>query len=393
MLTPRPAPVVNATGVVVHTNLGRSILGEAAAARVAAAASGYLDLEYDRARGGRGSRGDHLAPLLEVLFPGAASVVVNNNASAILLALRVLAKGREVVLSRGELVEIGGSFRVPDIFAASGARLREVGTTNRTRRADYADAVGPRTAALLKVHTSNFRIVGFTEETTVEQLAGLADETGLPLIVDWGSGDLVDLGPFGIDDETPVAEILAAGADVVTFSGDKLLGGPQAGIAVGRPELIAKMKRDPMARVCRLDRLLIAALHETLSAYVRGTAFDEVPTLTMLALAPGEIDARARAVVEAVGPLPDGVALAVEDGVSRTGGGSSPTGERPTRLISIDAGDRGAHRLERALRQGPPPVIVRVHEDRVLVDLRTVRPGEDAVVARALAAALARLRR
>jgi L-seryl-tRNA(Ser) seleniumtransferase len=393
ILAPRPTPVINATGVVVHTNLGRSVLGRAAADRLARAASGYLDLEYDLARGARGRRGDHLAPLLDVLFPGAEAIVVNNNASAILLALRALARRREVVLSRGELVEIGGSFRVPEIFAASGAKLREVGTTNRTRLSDYAAAVGPKTAALLKVHTSNFRIVGFTEETSVTDLAGLAREAGVPLIVDWGSGDLIDLGPLGIDDETPVAEILAAGADVVTFSGDKLLGGPQAGIAVGRPESIARMRRDPMARVCRLDRLRIAALHETLSAYVRGRAFDEVPTLRMLALEPDAIGARAQAVVERLGDAAAGVAITVEDGVSRTGGGSSPTGERATRLLAIDAGERDAHRIERALRRRTPPVIARVHDGRVLLDLRTVPREEDCELARALGDALRAVRR
>jgi L-seryl-tRNA(Ser) seleniumtransferase len=235
--------VINATGVVVHTNLGRSLLSESAARRVAEASACYLDLELDLATGRRGSRDSHLEPLLARLFPGCAAAAFNNNAAAILIALRSLSRGRDVVVSRGELVEIGGSFRVPEILAASGARLKEVGTTNRTRLEDYAAALSPRTGALLKVHTSNFRIVGFTEETPLRALATLAREHRLPLVVDWGSGDLVDLRPLGIQDETPVREILDEGADLVTFSGDKLLGGPQAGIVVGRPELVARLRK------------------------------------------------------------------------------------------------------------------------------------------------------
>ena len=393
VIAPRPTAVVNATGIVVHTNLGRSVLSANAARRVAEAATGYLDLEYDLVRGRRGSRSDHLAPLMAVLFPGLDFVMVNNNAAAILLALRTLARGKEVVVSRGELVEIGGSFRVPDIFRASGARLREVGTTNRTRLADYEEAVGPRTAALLKVHTSNFRIVGFTEDTTIPDLAGLARRSGIPLIVDWGSGDLADLGPLALDDETPVSEIVAAGADLVTFSGDKLLGGPQAGFVVGKSETIARLRRDPMARVCRADRLLIAAMHETLRAYVTGRAFEEIPTLRMLAATPEDIGARAEHVLRRVADAVGDGGLAVEDGVSRTGGGSSPTGERPTRVLTVAAGERPAHRIERALRGGQPPVIARIHDGRVVLDLRTVDPGMDDVVADALVRALSSIRR
>ena len=393
VVAPRPIRVINATGVVVHTNLGRAVLSEAAARRVAEVSTDYLDLEYDLGRGGRGSRSDHLAPLMEVLFPGLDFVMVNNNAAAILLALRALACGKEVVVSRGELVEIGGSFRVPDIFRASGARLREVGTTNRTRLADYEQAVGPRTAGFLKVHTSNFRIVGFTEETSIPDLAGLARRSGIPLIVDWGSGDLVDLGPLGIEDETEVSAIVAAGADVVTFSGDKLLGGPQAGFALGGPDRIARLRRDPLARVCRADRLLIAAMHETLRAYVTGRAFEEIPTLRMLALAPEEIGARAQGVLRTVADVVGDAGLAIEDGISRTGGGSSPTGERPTRVLTVAAGERAAHRIERLLRAGTPPVIARVHDDRVVLDLRTVDPRSDAVVAEALVRALSSIRR
>ena len=384
LLGPAPREVINATGVIVHTNLGRAVLSEEAAGRVAAAARSYVDLEYDLARGKRGSRLDHLAPAMGRLFPGQSFLALNNNAAAILIALRALARGREVIVSRGELVEIGGAFRVPDILAVSGGRLREVGTTNRTRLADYEGAITERTGLLLKVHPSNFRIVGFTEETSVEQLAGLARRSGVPLVVDWGSGDLVDLAPLGIRDEIPVRELLQAGADLVTFSGDKLLGGPQAGIVVGRGKLVERVRRDPLARVCRLDRLQVAALRETLSAYVRGTAFAEVPTLRMLAATAAEIGRRAGRVRRELGRLGVGQArLTVIDGVSRTGGGSSPMGERPTRLLAIESAAEGATAFERRLRGGDPPVIARIQDGRVLLDLRTVLPTqEERLVAR-----------
>ena len=394
VLAPRPAPVLNATGVVVHTNLGRSVLSRPAAERLAETARHFVDLEYDLARGGRGHRQDHLAPLLRILFPGSAGIVVNTNAAAILIALRALARGREVVVSRGELVEIGGSFRVPEILAASGARLREVGTTNRTRVGDYQAALGPRTGAILKVHTSNFRIVGFTEDAGVAELAPLARSAGVPLVVDWGSGDLVDLGPAGIADEVPVGELIADGADVVTFSGDKLLGGPQAGFAVGRPDLIRKMARDPMARVCRIDRIVLAAVHATLRAYVTGRAWEEVPTLVMLTLSREAIAARAQRAVEALRAACPDAAIEVVPGVSRSGGGSSPMGEIPTALIAVTGrGDRAAHRLERRLRDGTPAVIARIHEDRVLLDLRTVPEDSDDTLVSRVAQALSPVRR
>jgi L-seryl-tRNA(Ser) seleniumtransferase len=391
LLGPAPRTVVNASGVVVHTNLGRSVLSEASARRVADAARTYVALEYDLSEGGRGSRGAHLEPLLGRLFPGYASLAVNNNAAAILLTLRALARGKEVVVSRGELVEIGGSFRVPEILSVSGAKLREVGTTNRTRLADYEDAIGPRTGLLLKVHPSNFRIIGFTEEAVVRELSELARRSGIPLVVDWGSGDLVDLEPLGIQDEQPVQRILAEGADLVTFSGDKLLGGPQAGIAVGRAELILRMRKDPLARACRLDRLLTAAMRETLSAYLRGSAMAEIPTLRMLALGAEEIGRRAEAVRAKVEEsVPGRARLDVVDGVSRTGGGSAPASERPTRLLSVQLAGADAATLERELRAGDPPVIGRIQGGRLLLDLRTVLPDQDELVARRLADAIRR---
>jgi L-seryl-tRNA(Ser) seleniumtransferase len=391
LLAPSPRLVINATGIVVHTNLGRSLLSEAAARRVAEAATAYMDLEYEIAEGRRGKRSAHLDPLLARLFPGRAAAAFNNNAAAILIVLRALARGKDVVVSRGELVEIGGSFRVPEILSASGARLREVGTTNRTRVGDYEEAIGPRTGLLLKVHTSNFRIVGFTEEATVSELAELARKASLPLAVDWGSGDLVDLSPLGIRDETPVGKILDDGADLVTFSGDKLLGGPQAGIVVGRSDLVARIRKDPMARVCRLDRILVCALRETLASYVRGRAFEEIPTLRMLALTPEVVGARASTVAREV-ERRTGISgrVAIADGVSRTGGGSSPVGERPTRLLAVSGRDGDAAPVERALRRGEPPVLGRLCEGSLLLDLRTVLPEQDSTLADRLAEAIRR---
>jgi L-seryl-tRNA(Ser) seleniumtransferase len=289
------------------------------------------------------------------------------------------------------LVEIGGSFRVPDILAASGARLREVGTTNRTRLADYREAITGKTGLLLKVHTSNFRIIGFTEETTIQSLAKLARERGLPLVVDWGSGDLVDLEPLGIKDEIPALKVLEAGADIVTFSGDKLLGGPQAGFAIGKPELIERLRKDPLARVCRLDGLLISAMARTLSAYVRGRQFEEVPTLRMLSATAESIGKRASKVKRKVGSLTGmGRQLKIIDGISRTGGGSSPAGERPTRLLALDWPEGDAAPVERRLRAVDPPVIGRVQDGRLLLDLRTVPPDLDDSLAELLAGAMLR---
>jgi len=390
LVDPRPRPVVNATGVIVHTNLGRSTLSAPAAEQIAAAARGYLDLEYDTRDGRRGDRLSHLEPLLDRLFPGHAFAVFNNNAAAILLCLRALSRGKEVLISRGELVEIGGSFRVPDILATSGARLHEVGTTNRTRVADFEQAVSPRTGMILKVHTSNFKIVGFTANPSIPSLARLAGRTGVPLVVDWGSGDLVDLAPLGIHDEMPVGRLLDEGADLVTFSGDKLLGGPQAGFVVGRRELVDRVRRDPLARAVRLDRLLIGAVHRTLAAYVRGTAFDEVPTLRMLAAEAREIGRRAnrvrREVVRRVSAARS--LLEVVDGVSRTGGGSSPTGERATRLLAVSLPERDAGAVERDLRTGTPSIVGRMQDGKLLLDLRTVLEEQEALLVDRLARSL-----
>lgn len=386
----RPIPLINATGVVVHTNLGRSLLSETAARQVAEAARGYLDLEYDIETGARGNRMAGLEPLMARLFPGYAFTVVNNNAAATLICLRALSRGKEALISRGELVEIGGSFRMPDVMEASGALLREVGTTNRTRLADYEAAITPEAGMILKVHTSNFRVVGFAEETSVGELASLSRKSKVPLVVDWGSGNLADLDRLGIRDESPVRRLLEEGAGLVTFSGDKLLGGPQAGFVVGRDDLVQRVRKDPLARVCRLDRLRIGALQQTLAAHLCDRAFEDLPTLRMLALDAAAIGERARRVMDEVGRRSGaGDRLELVDGVSRSGGGSAPTGERPTRLLAVSSPDGDAGAIERRLRTGRLPVIGRMSEGRLLLDLRTVLPEQDELLAARLVEALA----
>ena len=277
-------PVINATGVVLHTNLGRALLSERAIRRMAEVARSYTTLEYDLARGRRGSRTSHLDRLLGTLFPRRASQVVNNNAAAVLLALNTLAEGREVIVSRGELVEIGGSFRIPDIMRKSGAILREVGSTNKTRLADYERAIGPKTALLLKVHPSNYRIVGFTAQVTLREVASLGRRRRIPVMMDQGSGNLVDLGRYGVRDEPGVGDALAAGADLVCCSGDKLLGGPQAGLLLGKPALIKRTRENPLSRALRVDKMTYAALEAALLEYVRGSAADDLPVMRMIAL-------------------------------------------------------------------------------------------------------------
>ncbi|HUD70572.1 MAG TPA: L-seryl-tRNA(Sec) selenium transferase, partial [Dongiaceae bacterium] len=317
-------PLVNATGVVVHTNLGRAPLPAAAIERIQAVAGHYTTLEYDLARGDRGSRSSHLERLLGVHFPGCAGLAVNNNAAALLLALNTLAEGREVLVSRGELVEIGGSFRVPEIMAKSGAILREVGTTNRTRLADYERAISKRTALVLRVHPSNYRIVGFTASVEPAALAALARRRRVPFLVDQGSGNLVDLGPYGVRDEPTVQETLKAGADLACFSGDKLLGGPQAGILVGRPALVARLKANPLARALRADKILIAALEAVLLAHLRDDAAAILPVLRMITARRDTLEARARALADRLrSRLAGRLVVELTAGESVTGGGAA----------------------------------------------------------------------
>jgi L-seryl-tRNA(Ser) seleniumtransferase len=379
-------PVINATGVVLHTNLGRALLSDAATSRVVAVAGAYSNLELDLATKERGSRYAHVDGLLRRLTGAEDALVVNNNAAAVLLALESLARGREVVVSRGELIEIGGEFRIPDIMLRSGARLREVGTTNRTHLRDYAEAIGPDTALLLKVHASNYRVVGFTAAVSSRELVELGQARGLPVMEDLGSGSLVDLRSHGFPYEPTVPDVVGAGVDLVSFSGDKLLGGPQAGIVVGRRELIGRLKRNPLNRALRVDKLTVAALEATLQAYERGSALQEVPTLGRLAEPLVAVRARARRVLARLdATLRRRLAARVVETTSQVGGGALPTVELPTAAVSIGADGAQARALDVALRSGDPPVVARLADDRLLLDCRTVLPGEVSLLAIAIA--------
>jgi L-seryl-tRNA(Ser) seleniumtransferase len=381
--------VLNATGVVVHTNLGRAPLSPEAAARVAEIASSYSNLEYDLERGERGDRETHAESRLRDLLSAEATVVVNNCAAAVLLAVNTLAEGREVLVSRGELVEIGGSFRIPDVLRKGGARLREVGTTNRTRLADFEAALSPETGMVLKVHPSNFRIVGFTEQPSLEDLAGVARGARIPLVVDQGSG-LLDTLPGALASEATAVQALQGGADVVTFSGDKLLGGPQAGLVAGRRAFLEPMRRNPLYRALRVDKMTLAALDATLLEHESGRAGERVPVLRMVRAPIGELRARAEAFARALSATTPALRPALVESESAVGGGASPTVGVPTVAVALDPGLPGPDRLAAALRAGSPPVVVRVAEGRLLVDLRTVRPDEEGALLAALAAAASR---
>ena len=377
-MRPSLVRVINATGVIVHTNLGRAPLSTSAAERVAAIAAGYTNLEYDLARGGRGRREAHATHLVARLTGAEAAVIVNNNAAATMLVLAALAAGREVLISRGELVEIGGGFRVPDVMAQSGATLREVGTTNRTRIADYAAAISERTALILRVHPSNFRIEGFTERPALDDLVSLARRFKVPIAEDLGSGwlgwpDRAAL-PAALRDEPIVSESIAAGTDVVCVSGDKLLGGPQAGIIAGGAGPIAAIGRHPLMRALRVDKLTYAALEATLEAHAVGRR-EDVPVMRMLGLTAAEIGARADALAAAL--RLNGWRTHVVDGVSTIGGGSAPGAELPTRLVEIARDGASADEIASRLRASDPPVIARIEHDRVVLDLRTVPPEQD----------------
>lgn len=387
LTAPSLARLVNATGIIVHTNLGRAPLSAAALAALTEVGRGYSNLEFDRERGERGQREKHAGHLLARLFPEKQALVVNNNAAAVLLALNTFAFGREVLISRGELVEIGGSFRIPEILEKSGAKLREVGTTNKTRLSDYERALGPSTGLILRVHPSNFRIVGFTETASTEQLVRLGRARGLPVIEDFGSGNLVSLAHCGLPDEPTVQASLVAGVDLVTFSGDKLLGGPQAGILVGAAESIEACRRNPLARALRVDKLTYGALEATLSSFVRGKAFEEVPVLGMLAAPASAIAARAERLIASLQGRA-GLELSLIPGFSKVGGGAAPEAEIPTVLVAVVAQGLSADSLLRKLRAHDPPVVGRIANDQVLLDLRTVAPEEEALVAAALRAAV-----
>jgi L-seryl-tRNA(Ser) seleniumtransferase len=378
-LAPSLRPVINATGVILHTNLGRAPLSKAAAQAVLEAARGYTNLEYDLETGRRGKRDVHAARLLSQLL-GAPAVVVNNNAAAVFLVLHTLAAGGEVIVSRGELVEIGGSFRIPDIMAASAAVLREVGTTNRTRLADYEKAINKRTRLLLAVHRSNFKIVGFTERPALADLAALAKRAKLPLVEDLGSGCLFDLRPYGITDEPLVQESLKAGVDLVTFSGDKLLGGPQAGIIAGRPEMVERIRKSPLFRALRVDKMTYAALGATLRSYLSGR-LEELPVARMIRMSREEVARRAEVFVTAcAGLAAHGWRFELAAGESVIGGGSTPGQALPTTLVAVRHPRSSAGDLEHRLRSANPPVLARVENNRVLIDLRTVFPEQEPVL-------------
>lgn len=385
-------PVINATGVILHTNLGRAPLAEQALMHVREAAISYSNLEFEIEAGERGKRDVHVDRLFRTLLgesskgkeasAGISTIVVNNNAAAVLLALNTLAEGGgEVIVSRGELVEIGGSFRIPDVMAKSGAALREVGTTNRTRLADYEKAINERTRLLLRVHRSNFEITGFTEQPSVQELVGLAQKRGLPLMEDLGSGALVDLEQFGISGEPNVLDSLRAGVDVVTYSGDKLLGGPQAGLLSGRADLIARMRANSLFRALRVHKITYAALESTLLAYVKHE-FSAIPALRMMSLTKEEIGTRAESLAVQVNSSK--LKLEIIDGESVIGGGAAPSSVLPTRLLAISCAGLSSDELSARLRKADPPIVARVDEGRVLLDLRTVFPEEDRLIIAAL---------
>ncbi len=383
--------VINATGVVLHTNLGRSVLSRRARQAIIEVTSGYSNLELDLDTGLRGSRYAPLEPLLTRLTGAQAALVVNNNAAAVLLALSTLARGRESIVSRGQLVEIGGSFRIPEVMEQSGARLVEVGTTNKTHPDDYRRAVNENTALLLHVHTSNYRIVGFTSETTVAEMVSIGREYSLPVMSDLGSGFLVDLSSYGLPPEPTVQEVVGAGPDIVTFSGDKLLGGPQAGIIVGKRHLIELMKKNPLNRAVRIGKMTVAALEATLREYLdeEKRVAREVPTLKMLTRTQSELEQK---VSELAGCLIDALGnkaeVKVERSVSAVGGGAMPTAALPTPVAVVRPREISAGELQAILRQGEPAVMGRVQEDKLLLDVRTICDTEFHSLVEALAGAL-----
>ena len=382
--------VINATGVVLHTNLGRAVLSVRAQQAVQAAASGYTNLELNLETGRRGSRYAAVEGILTRLTGAEAVLAVNNNAAAVLLALSTLAAGKEVIVSRGQLIEIGGSFRIPDVMRQSGAVLVETGTTNKTYPDDYRRAVSERTGLLLHVHTSNYRIVGFTRETTVAELVEVGREFGLPVMSDLGSGVLVDLALFGLPGEPTVQQAVATGADVVTFSGDKLLGGPQAGIIAGRKELLEKMKKNPLTRALRIDKFTVAALEATLRAYLDPErAAAEVPVLKMLTAGKDALERRARELARLLGEYAAGrAAITVEQTVSRVGGGALPTADLLSFAAAVKPAEISAEELGRRLRRGDPAVLGRIQEGLLLLDVRTLQEEEDEPLAGAVKNAL-----
>lgn len=386
-------PLINATGIVIHTNLGRSILSERVLSNVAKVSAGYSNLEYDLESGRRGHRHSHANRLLKTITGAEEAFIVNNNAAAVLLCLGALAKGREVIVSRSELVEIGGAFRVPDVMAASGAVLREVGTTNKTHLHDYINAINDNTALILKVHQSNYKIIGFTDEVNIGDLTALGKKKRIPVMYDLGSGCLIDLKPYGIYTEPSVQAIIKSGVDILTFSGDKLLGGPQGGVIAGKKKYIDKVRKNPLARAVRIDKLTLAAFEGTLMEYMdTDNAIREVPTLRMLLQKPEEIKGRAEIIASAVREKTKGkvagIIIDVMKDMSKAGGGSLPDADFPTYTVAVRPSAIPVNELELRLRKWPIPVIARIKGDALLLDARTIREQDIEVITEALAASL-----
>ncbi|WP_456430729.1 L-seryl-tRNA(Sec) selenium transferase [Thermosulfuriphilus sp.] len=389
-LNPSLRPVINATGVVIHTNLGRSLLPKAAIEEMLSVADRYSNLEFNLEKGQRGSRYAHVEEILCELTGAEAALVVNNNAAAVLITLETLARDQEVIVSRGELVEIGGSFRIPDVMARSGAILREVGTTNRTHLRDYEAAIGPETALLMKVHRSNFQIVGFTKEVSSADLAQLAHSYDLPAVEDLGSGCFIDFSRYGLLREPTVQEILKAGVDVVTFSGDKLMGGPQAGIILGRADLINKIKKNPINRAVRIDKLTLAALEATLRLYRHeATAIKTIPTLRLLTMTEEEISRRARRLLRRIRQAQiKGAEFGLLKVFSQVGGGALPLANIPSRAIFVRSQSHPVVIIEERLRRLDYPIVARIEEEVLLLDVRTIKDEEFPFVVRGLKQAL-----
>jgi L-seryl-tRNA(Ser) seleniumtransferase len=384
-------PVINATGVVIHTNLGRSVLSDEIVANVKKVACGYSNLEYDLEKGQRGKRYSHIQRVLNEITGAESSLIVNNNAAAVFVCLTALAKGKEVIVSRGELVEIGGSFRVPDVMSQSGAILREVGTTNKTHLHDYERAINENTALLLKVHQSNFRTVGFTKSVEIDELATLGKKHNIPVMFDLGSGCLIDLKPYGVHIEPTVQEIVKSGCDIVTFSGDKLLGGPQGGVIVGKTELIENIAKNPLMRALRVDKFTLSAFEATLMCYLdEERAKKEIPTLKMLLQDVNEIKDRAKTIaLRLKRKIKDDIAdISVIEDSSQSGGGALPEIEFKTYAVALRAKRLPVNKLEERLRHGLPPIITRIKEDALIIDARTIRSREVEVLVKGVITAL-----
>lgn len=375
--------VINATGVVLHTNLGRALLSESAVERILEVAGNYSTLEYDLESGKRGLRYSHIEEIICKITGAEAAFVVNNNAAAVLLALNTLSEGKEAIVSRGQLVEIGGSFRIPDVMRQSGAILREVGTTNKTHLRDYEDNINENTGVLLKVHTSNYRILGFTKEVPVSELAELGKKINIPVLEDIGSGTLIDFSHHGMSSEPTVQEAVKY-ADVVTFSGDKMLGGPQAGVIVGKKKYLDEMKKNPFTRAFRVDKMTLAGLEATFRHYLDPKeALEKLPTLRFLTASEDCLKERAERLAEMIKVNTRGFEICVEKGESQVGGGSMPLEKLPTCVVSIGGGKISASKLESGLRKNNPPVIVRINEEKIILDVRTIFDGQLAAIAEA----------